>query len=225
MDQISAHAFAAYRAMVYETDGFNDYFRATTVIDEIATLNIGSRPSARKSGGRIEDLRAIPWVFSWAQSRVMLPGWFAFGTAIDRWLEEEKNGLATLRQMYAEWPFFQSLLSNMDMVLAKSSMAIASRYADLATGTETAAAIFERLRGEHARTVARLLDITETDRLLASNPLLERSIRNRFPYIDPLNHLQVDLLRQNRAGSDDPKVARGILLTINGISAGLRNSG
>ncbi|MGI9408786.1 MAG: phosphoenolpyruvate carboxylase [Hyphomicrobiaceae bacterium] len=227
MDEISQKAIKAYRDLVYETPGFNDYFWASTVISEISSLNIGSRPSSRKQTGMIEDLRAIPWVFSWSQCRVMLPGWYGFGSAVQEWLagSEREEGLALLRDMHEHWPFFQALLSNMDMVLAKSNMAIASRYAGLVPDRNLRDRVFKRLSTERVTTIASLLEITGQDRLLAKNPLLERSIRNRFPYIDPLNHVQVDLLEAHRDGSDNPKILRGLQLTINGISAGLRNSG
>ena len=225
MDALSGEAFKAYRALVYETPGFVDYFRASTVINEIATLNIGSRPASRKNTGRIEDLRAIPWVFSWSQCRLMLPGWYGFGSAVTAWLGDNPGGLALLREMYRDWPFFRAQLSNMDMVLAKSSIAIASRYAELVPDEVLRQTIFQRIRKEREDSIEALRDITGNDTLLAGNPLLSRSISNRFPYLDPLNHLQVNLLREYREKSENPKVLRGIQLTINGISAGLRNSG
>jgi phosphoenolpyruvate carboxylase len=226
MDELSSEAFRAYRALVYETPRFNEYFRAATVIDEISTLNIGSRPASRKKNGQISDLRAIPWVFSWSQCRVMLPGWYGFGSAVRAWqASRPEDGLAILREMYQDWPFFRTLLSNMDMVLAKTSMAIAFRYAELVPDADLRRDIFGQIRSERAATIEALLDISGSERLLASNSLLARSIENRFPYIDPLNHLQVELLRAHREETTDPKVLRGLLLTINGISAGLRNSG
>jgi phosphoenolpyruvate carboxylase len=226
MEQISAHAFKAYRALVYETEGFADYFWASTVITEIASLNIGSRPASRKKTREIEDLRAIPWVFSWAQCRLMLPGWYGFGSAVEAWLKENPNlGMVLLNELYREWPFFRTLLANMDMVLAKSSIAIASRYAELVPDVVLRESIFERIRSEWQSSIETLLKITGQKRLLESNPLLERSIRNRFPYLDPLNHVQVELLKAHRAQNLDERVLRGIQLTINGISAGLRNSG
>ncbi|HET7888970.1 MAG TPA: phosphoenolpyruvate carboxylase [Bradyrhizobium sp.] len=226
MEQLSAHAFKAYRGLVYETEGFADYFWASTVITEIATLNIGSRPASRKKTREIEDLRAIPWVFSWAQCRLMLPGWYGFGSAVEAWLKENPDsGMGFLKELYREWPFFRTLLSNMDMVLAKSSIAIASRYAELVPDVALREKIFERIRREWQCSIDKLLEITGQTRLLESNPLLERSIRNRFPYIDPLNHVQVELLKEHRAQNVDEQVLRGIQITINGISAGLRNSG
>jgi len=226
MEQLSSLAFSAYRGLVYETPGFADYFWASTVITEIATLNIGSRPASRKKTREIEDLRAIPWVFSWAQCRLMLPGWYGFGSAVEGWLAEHPDkGMPFLRELYREWPFFRSLLSNMDMVLAKSSIAIASRYAELVPDEALRENIFNRIRHEWQSSIDKLLDIMGHDRLLQDNPFLERSIRNRFPYLDPLNHVQVELLKEHRTHSPDERVLRGIQLTINGISAGLRNSG
>jgi phosphoenolpyruvate carboxylase len=226
MNELSADAFAAYRALVYETEGFEQYFWESTVISEIAALNIGSRPASRKKSTAIEDLRAIPWVFSWAQCRLMLPGWYGFGAAVHAYLERHGDeGLARLQAMHREWSFFATLMSNMDMVLAKSDIAIASRYAALVKDGSLREAIFPRIAREHASTIEMLLQITGQAELLDSNPLLKRSIRNRFPYLDPLNHVQVELLHRYRDGHQDERVRRGIHLSINGIAAGLRNSG
>lgn len=231
MDRLSELAFAAYRALVYETPGFAQYFRESTPLAAIATLNIGSRPSSRKPSDRIEDLRAIPWVFAWAQCRLMLPGWYGFGSAVEQWLREVPDGMETLKRMATTWPFFRTLLSNMDMVLAKSDLAVASRYAELVEDISLRQSIFGQIESEWHRTRDLLLRISGQSRLLADNPSLERSIANRFPYMDPLNHLQIALLRRQRAAlateaaSDDDRIERGIHLTINGISAGLRNSG
>jgi phosphoenolpyruvate carboxylase len=225
MGRLSELAYRAYRRLVYETPGFTDYFRQSTPIAEIFNLNIGSRPASRTQSSRIEDLRAIPWVFSWAQCRLMLPGWYGFGSAVEAWSQDNPDGLALLQRMHRAWPFFRSLLSNMDMVLAKSDLAIASRYAKLVTDEDLSDRIFGRIKEEWLLTRRHLLAITGQERLLADNPLLRRSIHNRFPYLDPLNHLQIDLLRRYRAGETDEAVRRGIHLTINGIAAGLRNSG
>ena len=196
------------------------------MIGEIASLNIGSRPSSRTTSGHIDDLRAIPWVFSWAQCRLMLPGWYGFGSAVEAWLAAQPNrGMRLLQAMYREWPFFQMLLSNMDMVLAKSDIAIASRYAELVADTALRDGVFSRLRAEWRSTVDALLRIMDQQSLLESNPLLARSIRHRFPYLDPLNHMQIELLKRYRAGDTDEDVVTGIHLTINGLAAGLRNSG
>jgi len=229
MDAISALALRAYRGLVYETPGFVEYFRASTPIAEIADLNIGSRPASRTASSRIEDLRAIPWVFSWGQCRLMLPGWYGFGSAIGQWLADHPEGAAAGRALLAEmnerWPFFRSMLSNMAMVLAKTDLGVGSRYAELVADAALRAAIFGRIAEEHARSVAAYLAITGQPTLLADNPTLARSIRNRFPYLDPLNHLQVELLRRFRAGATDDRTRRAIHLTINGLAAGLRNSG
>jgi len=226
LERLSALAFRAYRALVYETDGFDRYFRESTVLGEIASLNIGSRPASRSKSSRIEDLRAIPWVFSWAQCRLMLPGWYGFGSAIDAWRQEQSGaGWETLQAMYRDWPFFRTILSNMDMVLAKSDIAIASRYAELVSDPGLREAIFPRLRQEWQAATDAVLAITGQSALLEANPALARSIRNRFPYIDPLNHVQIELLRRHRAGDSDPGVVLGIHLSINGIAAALRNSG
>jgi phosphoenolpyruvate carboxylase len=226
MGELSAHAYREYRRLVYETEGFERYFREATVIGEIANLNIGSRPASRTGSKRIEDLRAIPWVFSWSQCRLMLPGWYGFGSAVGRWINSyPDNGMAILKAMYRDWPFFTTMLSNMDMVLAKSDIAIASRYAELVSDPALRKGIFGRLRAEWDESRRALLEITEQKTLLERNPLLARSIRNRFPYIDPLNHVQIELLQRHRAGATDESVVEGIHLSINGIAAGLRNSG
>ncbi|MDQ0503524.1 phosphoenolpyruvate carboxylase [Xanthobacter agilis] len=235
MEEISDEAYRAYRHLVYETEGFEDYFWSSTVISEIATLNIGSRPASRAKTRAITALRAIPWVFSWAQCRLMLPGWYGFGTAVEAFTQRRTDyGLAFLAAMYREWPFFRTQLSNMDMVLAKSSLAVASRYAELVPDPHLRAEIFGRIRAEHALTVKHLNAIMDQVRLLEGNPALDRSIRARFPYLDPLNHLQIEFLKLHRGQGAAADVAEdaareeilhGIQLSINGISAGLRNSG
>ena len=226
MAELSGAAYGAYRGLVYGTEGFERYFWASTVITEIATLNIGSRPASRKKSTAIEDLRAIPWVFSWAQCRLMLPGWFGFGSAVNAYLAAHPaGGLKRLQDMVDQWPFFRTMLSNMDMVLSKSSLAIASRYAQLVPDVALREQIFSAISKEWKDSVAALNAIMRQDALLQTNPLLDRSIRNRFPYMDPLNHVQVELLRLHRAHARNEKVLTGIQLTINGVSAGLRNSG
>ena len=225
LEQLSELAFRAYRGLVYETEGFNRFFREATPIAEIGGLNIGSRPASRKASDRIEDLRAIPWVFSWAQCRLMLPGWYGFGSAVESWLTENPDGMETLRRMFDTWPFFKALLSNMDMVMAKADLVIAARYAHLVSDTTLRDEIFGRIRAEFERTRRLLLSIEQQDDYLADNPMLKRSIHTRFPYMDPLNHLQIELLQRHRAGERDERVQRGIHMSINGIAAGLRNSG
>ncbi|RKP44867.1 phosphoenolpyruvate carboxylase [Trinickia fusca] len=235
MQSLSDAAMAAYRALVYETPGFTDYFFSSTPIAEIAELNIGSRPASRKlqdpKNRRIEDLRAIPWGFSWGQCRLLLTGWYGFGSAVAAYLEqaagetERAKRLATLKKMYKTWPFFSTLLSNMDMVLAKTDLAVASRYAQLVEDKKLRKHVFERIVAEWERTSHALGEITGKQERLADNPLLARSIKNRFPYLDPLNHLQVELIKRHRSGDTNTRVRRGIHLTINGIAAGLRNTG
>ena len=226
MDRISQSAFETYRALIYETPNFVDYFWSATVINEIASLNIGSRPASRKKTRAVENLRAIPWVFSWSQCRLMVPGWYGFGSAVYAYLKENPDhGLETLKRMFGEWQFFQAQLSNLDMVLSKTNLGIGRRYADLVPDKQLAEEIFSRIEREWHLTVEMLFQITGQQKLLESNPLLDRSIRNRFPYLDPINHLQVELMRQYREQGEDEKVLRGIQLTINGIAAGLRNSG
>ncbi len=235
--EISAASMAAYRKLVYETPGFTEYFFSATPIREIAELNIGSRPASRaKSDGgppAIEDLRAIPWGFSWGQCRVGLPGWFGFGCAVEHYLRGDaatrKTRLALLRRMHRQWPFFKTLLSNVDMVLAKSDLGIAARYVGLVEDSKLGKRIFDAIRAEWARTDAALALITGEKGRLASNPSLARSIEYRFPYLDPLNHLQVELMRRYRqTRSGDPaneRVKTGIHISINGLAAGLRNTG
>jgi phosphoenolpyruvate carboxylase len=235
MEKLSEYAYRAYRYLVYETPGFTDYFFAATPIAEIAELNIGSRPASRKSTRRIEDLRAIPWSFSWGQCRLLLPGWYGFGSAVAHWLGDEADGSITkkralLRAMLKEWPFFSTLLANMDMVLSKTDLALASRYASLVPDRKLRHSIFARISAEHEKTLEALSIITGSRDRLANNPTLARSIKNRIPYLDPLNHLQVELIRRHRSQNDqgrepDIRVHRGIHLSINGVAAGLRNTG
>jgi phosphoenolpyruvate carboxylase len=226
-EALSQASMKAYRGLVYETPGFVDYFFSATPIREIAELNIGSRPASRKPSQRIEDLRAIPWSFSWGQSRLTLNGWFGFGSAVTAFIAagDRKEQVALLQRMYRQWPFFKALLSNMDMVLAKSDLALGSRYADLVPDGRLRRRIFGAIEAEWQRTVDAIALITGDKQRLASNPALARSIRHRFPYIDPLHHLQVELVRRWRAGGSDEREKRGIHIAINGIAAGLRNTG
>jgi len=227
--QLSLASMGSYRALVYETPGFTDYFFNSTPIREIAELNIGSRPASRKASQKIEDLRAIPWGFSWGQCRLTLPGWFGFGSAVEAFVNAEgkdpKTQLALLQRMYRQWPFFRTLLSNMDMVLAKSDLALASRYSELVTDARLRKKVFTAIEAEWHRTADALTRITGDKQRLAHNTALARSIKHRFPYIDPLHHLQVELVRRWRAGQGDERVQTGIHISINGIAAGLRNTG
>jgi phosphoenolpyruvate carboxylase len=228
--ELSEASMDAYRGLVYDTPGFTDYFFGATPLKELAQLNIGSRPASRKALQKIEDLRAIPWGFSWGQCRLTLPGWLGFGSAVQAFLDkpdaaDRKAALALLQKMYRQWPFFRTLLSNMDMVLAKSDLALASRYAELVGDSRLRKKIFAAIEAEWHRTADALAQITGEKNRLESNPALARSIRHRFPYIDPLHHLQVELIRRYREGKADERVQRGIHISINGIAAGLRNTG
>ncbi|WP_199253343.1 phosphoenolpyruvate carboxylase [Mycolicibacterium mengxianglii] len=229
LDDLAARAQRAYAELVHDTPGFVDYFKASTPVSEIGSLNIGSRPTSRKPTTSIADLRAIPWVLAWSQSRVMLPGWYGTGTAFEEWVAEgghDKDArLEVLRDLYRRWPFFRTVLSNMAQVLAKSDMGLAARYSELVEDEALRHRVFDMIAAEHDRTIAMYKAITGYDDLLADNPALARSVFNRFPYLEPLNHLQVELLRQYRSGATEERVQRGILLTMSGLATALRNSG
>lgn len=224
INRMSASARAAYRNLVYETPGFMEYWRYATPIDEISRLRIGSRPTARRSGAlRVEHIRAIPWVFSWMQSRFNLPSWYGLGTALT-------SSNSTLREMYAGWPFFRALLDNAEMSLLKADMDIASLYSALVPDQSLAQTLFARLRDEYERTREAVLQVTGHTQLMEADPVIQRSVQLRNPYVDPLNYVQVEMLRRLRA-LPDPESAEAeslrevIVLTINGIAAGLRNTG
>ncbi len=220
MNAMSAAAFAAYRALVYETPGFNTFFRQITPIAEIAGLKIGSRPASRTKSDRIEDLRAIPWVFSWSQARIMLPGWYGAGQGLAAVADQ-----ALVRDMAQTWPFLRATLANLEMVLAKSDMAVAAHYLGLVQDRAAGEAIFDGIRSAWVQTHDGLLAVTGQTRLLENQPALSRSIRLRLPYIEPLNFLQVELLKRHRGGEADPRIGEGIQLSINAIATALRNSG
>ena len=247
---LSAASMSAYRKLVYEMPGFDDYFFSATPIREIAELNIGSRPASRNPSHKIDDLRAVPWSFSWGQCRLTLPGWYGFGSAIEQFLADAvserdsspdrtgrrrgatkgishspKARQKLLRQMYAQWPFFRTLLSNMDMVLAKSDLALASRYAELVEDKKLRRRVFSMIEAEWQRVSNALHLITGSVERLADNAEMRRSVAYRFPYIDPLHHLQVELMRRYRAGEKNERLQRGIHISINGVAAGLRNTG
>ncbi|MGV3624233.1 MAG: phosphoenolpyruvate carboxylase [Archangium sp.] len=231
-EQLSVAGMKAYRSLVYETPGFVDVFFEATPLQEIAGLNIGSRPASRKSGRAIEDLRAIPWSFSWGQTRASIPGWYGFGSAVSAFLDggahQGQAKVELLQRMAREWPFFRALLSNLDMVLAKSDLGIARRYATLVRNKKQGNAVFTRIEEEWKRTTDALALITGETARLANNPALAASLKHRFPYIDPLNYLQVEFLRRLRQADKKPvseRVRRGVHITINGVAAGLRNSG
>lgn len=220
MDEVSAAAFVAYRGLVYETAGFKEFFRQITPIAEIADLKIGSRPASRTKSDRIEDLRAIPWVFSWSQARIMLPGWYGAGHGLAAFKDQ-----ALLRDMAQAWPFLSTTLANLEMVLAKSDMTIAANYLGLVTDKSAGKAIFDRVRSAWEMTRDALLSVTGQTQLLERQPALAASIQLRLPYIEPLNLLQVELIKRYRSGEDDPRIHEGIQLSINAIATALRNSG
>ena len=221
MGALAADALRAYRSLVYEEPAFAGFFAAITPIGEIATLNVGSRPASRTGSGRIEDLRAIPWVFGWTQCRLMLPGWFGSGHAFESFADVDR-----LRAMYERWPFFRSVIGNMGMVLAKIDLHIGERYARaLVEDAEVRTRIMDRITADHRLCADWHARVTGSPDPLVDNPTLARSIRNRFPYLDPLHVMQIELLRRYRAGDRDPLVERGIQLTINSIATGIRNSG
>lgn len=225
LDELAALARTAYSELVHDTPGFVQYFEASTPVAEIGALNIGSRPASRKQTKAISDLRAIPWVLSWSQSRVMLPGWYGTGAAFERWIDGDDARLATLTALYEKWPFFRTVLSNMAMVMSKSDLGLAARYADLVPDAELRERVFGMITDEHERTIRMYKAITGNENLFADNSGLERSVHNRFPYLEPLNHLQVELIRRYRSGDESDQVRRGIQLTMNGLATALRNSG
>lgn len=225
LDDLAARARRAYSELVHDTPGFVDYFKASTPVSEIGALNIGSRPTSRKPTTSIADLRAIPWVLAWSQSRVMLPGWYGTGTAFEEYIAGGDEQLQVLQDLYRRWPFFRTVLSNMAQVLAKSDMGLAARYSELVEDEKLRRRVFDKIVAEHGRTIRMHKLITGHDDLLADNPALARSVFNRFPYLEPLNHLQVELLRRYRSGDTDELVQRGILLTMSGLATALRNSG
>jgi len=225
LDELAGRAQRAYAELVHETPGFVEYFKASTPVSEIGALNIGSRPTSRKPTTSISDLRAIPWVLAWSQSRVMLPGWYGTGTAFESWIADGDGRLEVLQDLYRRWPFFRTVLSNMAQVLSKSDMGLAASYSELVEDEALRQRVFDKIVDEHERTIRMHKLITGQDDLLADNPALARSVFNRFPYLEPLNHLQVELLRRYRSGDDDELVQRGILLTMSGLATALRNSG
>ncbi|NTU85540.1 MAG: phosphoenolpyruvate carboxylase, partial [Chloroflexales bacterium] len=219
---------AAYRRLVYDDPRFLAYFREATPIAEISRLRIGSRPASRRKSDRIEDLRAIPWVFSWMQSRHTLPGWYGLGGGLAEYAREDPARLALLREMYREWPFFKTLIDNAQLIIAKADMGIARRYADLMADQGLAEAVFATMCAEHERTVRMICQVAEVEAILGAQPVLQKAIRQRNPYIDPLSYIQIELLRRLRAAPSGPEqeaLETAVLMSINGIAAGLKNTG
>jgi phosphoenolpyruvate carboxylase len=230
MDRLADRATAAYRSVVYEDPAFPEFFWKVTPIEELALLNIGSRPARRSGAGpEIESLRAIPWVFAWMQNRCLLPGWLGAGAALGEYLAEEKSHLERLRAMYDGWPFFQAMIDNLEMTLAKADLAVTGRYVATLAPCPDSERIMTHLRGEFEQAVQAVLSITRSAHLLDHHPVLQRSIARRNPYVDPLNHLQIDLLRLYRQGEGTPaareQILHALLLSVNGIAAGMRNTG
>lgn len=226
---ISETALHKYQDLIFRDPDFLTFFKESTPLNEVGELNIGSRPSKRKNSDRFEDLRAIPWVFSWTQSRYLLPAWYAAGTAIAEYLGDDENKLATLKTMYEKFPFFRSLIDNLQMALAKADMSIAKLYASMITDDTIRDRIFTQVEQEYKLTSDLILKITNQTEILDNVPVIQESIRLRNPYVDPLSYLQVQLLAELRAiraeDGDDQELLREVLLTINGIAAGLRNTG
>ncbi len=235
MEAMSDLSLGAYRALVYDDPDFVRFFQEATPIGELAQLNIGSRPPKRTASDKIQDLRAIPWVFSWMQSRFTLPGWYGVGTALTDYATQSPAHLTRLQEMYQQWPFFTTMLDNAQMSLAKADMDIAARYATLVTDQTMAQRIYEKIAGEYRRSVEILCRVTEQKALLDSQPILQKSIRLRNPYVDPLSYLQVELLKRLRAlppdsDGEELKAQRrdlraAVLLSINGVAAGMKNTG
>jgi len=227
MERMAETARTVYRSLVYEDPDFLIYFRNATPVAEFNRLRIGSRPVSRRKSDRIEDLRAIPWVFSWMQSRHTLPGWFGLGSALEEFAEADPNHLHLLRTMYRHWPFFTTLLDNAQMIMLKADMNIARAYAGLVPDQQLAARIFQQIENEFRRTERMICQITEQNDLLAHQPVLQRAIRQRNPYIDPLSFIQIELLKRLRAAPPEEQVELEtvLLMSINGIAAGLKNTG
>jgi phosphoenolpyruvate carboxylase len=229
MDTMAAAGYEAYAALVHHDPEFLEFWRQATPIDEIGNLKLGSRPTYRKATTRVEDLRAIPWVFSWMQSRFNFPGWFGLGSGLDAVLRQGAAGRRRLREMHREWPFFQTLIDNAQLTMRKADMGIATLYAGLVTNTKIRRRILGVLMAEFARTERAILAVTGARRLLANEPVLLKSVELRNPYIDPLNYLQVEMLRrlrQGRLNEAETSATRAVVeLTISGISGGLKNTG
>lgn len=225
ISEISDLSYIAYRDLVYNTEGFADFFFDITPINNIAGLNIGSRPSSRKKTQTLDSLRAIPWVFSWSQARIMLPGWYGVGSSFTQWIQKDEKNLEILQKMYKEWPFFKSVISNVDMILSKTDLGIAAEYVKLAKDQEKAQQIFKEIVKEWELTLDILQKITGNSVLLADNPELASSLRNRLAYFDSLNYLQIELIKRLREGDESEELKKGIHISINGLATGLRNSG
>lgn len=228
MEEISKVSMAKYQKLVFEDKGFLPFFREATPLPEIGVLNIGSRPMSRKGSERFEDLRAIPWVFAWTQSRFLFPAWYGAGTGFQSFIAKDENNLPLLQTMYRKWPFFHSLIDNIQMALSKGDLFIAKEYIELVQDQTTAKRIYGEIEREYHCTKEMVLQISEQKELLENIPIIKESIRLRNPYVDPLSYIQIDLIskwRESLNQEKDESLLREVLLTINGIAAGLRNTG
>ena len=229
MEKLSRSSFQVYHALVYGHPRFADYFHTATPIDEISRHRIGSRPSSRSGDRSIESLRAIPWVFSWMQSRTTLPGWYGMGSALEEYLKADpEKGLPVLREMYGQWPFFRTVLDNAQMILSKADIDIARRYAELVPDKALKQEIFDRIKAEYDRTVKVVCQVAQVNEPLEKDRELYESIKRRNPYIDPLSFIQIELIKRFRNNPDEARrreLEEAILMTINGIAAGLKNTG
>lgn len=229
MRGISEQAQTKYQDLIFRDEDFLTFFKESTPLPEIGELNIGSRPSKRKNSDKFEDLRAIPWVFSWTQTRYLLPAWYAAGTGLQSYAQGNESNLAVLKEMYEEWSFFRTMIDNLQMALAKADLLIAKEYGSLVKESAIADRIFNLIKAEYELTSSIILQITGQQEILDNVPVIQESIKLRNPYVDPLSYMQVELLTELRAlrenNEDDAILLREVLLTINGIAAGLRNTG
>jgi phosphoenolpyruvate carboxylase len=227
--QISETAQTKYQDLIFRDPDFLTFFKESTPLPEIGELNIGSRPSKRKNSDRFEDLRAIPWVFAWTQSRYLLPAWYAAGTALQSFYQGNEENLNTMKHMYENFSFFRTMIDSLQLALAKADLLIAKEYANMIKNKETESRIFNCIMEEYKLTSQLILQITGQQEILDNVPVIQESIRLRNPYVDPLSYMQIQLVTELRAlreqGEDDPAILREVLLTINGIAAGLRNTG
>ena len=226
MNIASKEALAHYQHLVFEDPDFLTYFKQATPLPELGALNIGSRPMSRKGSDRFEDLRAIPWVFAWTQSRQLLPAWYAAGTGLVHLIKKE-GSLSLLQQMYKEWPFFRSTIDNLQMALTKADLMTAKNYTSMVEDKTIADRIFGAIEKEYTETKEAILQITDQEELMEHLPNIQSSIRLRNPYVDPLSFFQVELISKLRQADEEQadRLLQEVLLTINGIAAGLRNTG
>ena len=229
MAELSRLSQESYRSFVYESDGFLDYWQQATPISELSMMQISSRPAKRSAKGGFAAMRAIPWMFSWMQSRAIVPSWYGIGSAFQSYCQREPGGLELLREMYRDWAFFNAIIDNAQLDVAKADMGIAELYASLVEPPPLRHRFFDRIKSEHSLSSSMILRVTQKDGLLTNMAAIMTSIERRNPYVDPLNFMQVALLRELRgldAGSPEyGRVLRATLATINGIAAGMKTTG